>query len=296
MLKSYITLAVRSFRKNRVFSLVNVSGIGLSLAAFLFILEYISFETSVDRFHQRLPDISRVIFESENQEYGDYSPGAMAPLLKERLAEVEGYCRVLPAETGKGIVSFTAGAGGQDRYSFREEKAIYADAGLFQLFSLPLVTGAADLGKPNTVAISRSQALKYYQREEVTGNVISLNNQFGQTPYTIVAVFEDLPANSTLQFDMVFSLQTLANPANLNGNDWADINGWESSFLTSYVLLDPRADRLATEGRIQSLQKTIFPESKDLPHLQAMAHVHLPDGLSDPYPTQGNLAFLYALG
>ncbi|MBC8110728.1 MAG: ABC transporter permease, partial [Verrucomicrobia bacterium] len=65
MLRNYLTIALRNLLKNRVFSVINISGLGLGIAAFVFILQYLSFEQSVNKFHVKSPDLYRVLFESD---------------------------------------------------------------------------------------------------------------------------------------------------------------------------------------------------------------------------------------
>jgi putative ABC transport system permease protein len=52
MLKSYIKIAVRNFNKNKVFSLLNIAGLAIGMAACLLILQYVSFKLSYDQFHE----------------------------------------------------------------------------------------------------------------------------------------------------------------------------------------------------------------------------------------------------
>ena len=88
-------------------------------------------------------------------------------------------------------------------------------------------TAATALTQPNTVALSQSQAQKYFGDTKPNRRTLTLNNQFGKTLYTVTAVYADMPQNSDLIFDAVFSLETLANPANLNGNDWARLDSFD---------------------------------------------------------------------
>ncbi len=60
MLKSYFKTAWRNLLKNRVFSLINIAGLAIGMAACLLILQYVNFELSYDRYNKNIDDLYRV--------------------------------------------------------------------------------------------------------------------------------------------------------------------------------------------------------------------------------------------
>jgi putative ABC transport system permease protein len=66
-------------------------------------------------------------------------------------------------------------------------------------------------------------AKKYFGEESPLEQTLKLNNQFGNRVYVVKGVYEDMGDNSDIRYDMVFSLETLKNKENLNGNFWADL-------------------------------------------------------------------------
>jgi putative ABC transport system permease protein len=152
------------------------------------------------------------------------------------------------------------------------------------------------LKEPNTVAISESIAKKYFDKENALGKVITLNNQFGKTLYTVTAVYADMPENSDFRYDVVFSLQTLANKANLNGNeDWANLDGLGSQWLKTYLLLQPDAKPSVVEAKVMEIKSKMNPDNTDAIKLQPFANQHLAEALGDRMPTTGSLGFIYLL-
>ncbi len=292
MLLNYFTTAYRSLTKNLVFSLINVAGLSLGIAAFILILQYISFETSINSFHQKLPQLYRVLAETTDGKTQDYTPPLLATRASQQFGEVEDYCRVAEG-IGNGIVTW--GEAGNLK-SFKEEKIVYSDGSFFDLFSFPVREGSGQaLKETNTVVISASIAKKYFNSKQAVGQLFTLNNQFGKVIYKVVAVYEDFPANSDLHYDLIFSLQTFTNPANLNDNSWASLEG-TSSFLTSYLLLQPGADYKSLEAKVTALRKGFQPDEESIVRLQPMKDMHLPALLSDYYIAYGNLSFIYLLG
>jgi putative ABC transport system permease protein len=297
MLRNYFLIARRNLLKNPVFSFINVIGLSLGMAAFILIFQYISFEKSVNGFHSNLPNLYRILFEVSFQgetHTWESVPPALGPLAKDQFAEVNKYCRVI-AGSGNGVVTFEK-ENKQEPKSFREEKIVYADGNFFQVFSFGQQIGNANgIELPNTVAISKASALKYFEQENPIGKVLTLNNQFGKTLYTVTSVYADFPANSDLQYDMVFSLQTLANPANLNGNSWASLESLDTQFIETYLLLNNTADYRSFESKLNEVKKKLRSEAEEIIRLQPMTSMHLPSSLSDYYRTSGNLKFIYIL-
>ncbi len=295
MIKNYLKIAVRNLLKNRIFTAINVLGLAIGIATFVFILEYVSLETSMNQFHTNLPQLYRVLTENKQGESYPYHVAGLSAAMKEQLAEVKDYCRLVQGAV-QGVVTYSGEDSTQVFKTFREEKIMFAEKNFFELFSFPIVEGEKSLAKPNTVAISESYAKKYFGNEKPIGKVLTLHNQFAKQLYTVSAVFADVKQNSDLQFEMVFSLETLKNPANLNGNDWASLDGWESNFLGSYVLLEKNVNIKQVEAKIDALYRKKKPEYVDFKTiLQPAKHIHLSENLGDNYLTYGSLKVVYLL-
>ncbi|MCK8492711.1 ABC transporter permease [Spirosoma sp. RP8] len=299
MFFNYLKVTLRNLRKNRVFSLINIAGLALGIATFLFILEYIAYERSVNTFHQNLPTLYRLLTQNrEGDVWVDMSP-PVGPLAKESFPEVRNFCRIAE-HSANGIVSVEDGK--RTPQSFREGRLAYADASFFTLFTFPLVRGTATtaLTRPNTVALSQTQARTYFGDKNPVGSTLTLSNQFGKTLYTVTAVYTDMPHNSDLAFDAIFSLQTLANPANLAGNDWARLDSFYGTYLTTFLQLPEQrpgspADYKALEAKINKLAKQRNPDEQNRYLLQPAETIHLAASLSDVYQTSGSLGFVYLL-
>ncbi|MEJ7679046.1 MAG: ABC transporter permease [Segetibacter sp.] len=76
---------------------------------------------------------------------------------------------------------------------------------------------------------------------------MTVSNQFGNTPYSITAVFKDMPEQSDIKADILLSLQTLQSPANRNDNDWADPDGTGSGFTSIYFQLKKGVNSMLLE-------------------------------------------------
>jgi putative ABC transport system permease protein len=295
MLRAYLKIAFRNLRKNKVFSLVNIVGLGLGIAAFGLILEYVAFERSVNTFHTNLSTLYRLVSRGHDGEFHTNMAPAVAPLARQKFPEVRAYCRIAES-SANGVITLNNGKSSQSQ-PFRENKLAYADASFFTLFSFPLVQGTAStaIERPNTVALSQAMAQKYFGDGKAVGRTLTLNNQFGKTLYTVSAIYADMPENSDLRFDAVFALQTLANPANLNGNSWARLDGFDGTYLTTFFRLPAGTPAQALEAKFNAFVRQRDPKDDTQFWLQPAANIHLAGSLSDPYPTGGSLGFVYLL-
>src|ERR1700693_551924 len=108
MFRTNLKIAIRNLRKNAVFSLINIVGLALGLAACLLIMEYVSFELSYDRFNKNAEDIYRVSNDRYQNgkliQHGTITYSAIGKALKDNYPEVINHSRVEPF--GKNIITY----------------------------------------------------------------------------------------------------------------------------------------------------------------------------------------------
>ncbi|MBL0739964.1 ABC transporter permease [Chryseolinea lacunae] len=295
MLVSYILIAFRNLQKNPVFTSVNVIGLCLGMTAFILIAQYVSFQFSYNSFHTHASVLHRQLHEKGNGDLEIYNAPALPVLAQNQISGIDRVCRVAEGQNlGTGIL---VNEMGEKSLSFRENKFAYVDGNFFQVFTFPIQAGnGSALKRPNTMALSQTASLKYFGRKSPLGKALVLNNQFGQTSYTVEAVYEDMPENSDLKYDMVFSLETLANPANLNGNEgWASLDGTQSQWMHSYVMLKEGVDQNSVAFQATSLERKANPGQKSVVRLQPLESLHLGRFLHETYPTFESMRYVYML-
>ncbi len=292
MIKTYFKITLRNLWRNKLYSFINIFGLAMGIAAFLLILEYISFEKSVNLFHANASSVFRLLNEDvKGQTWPQVEPG-WAQKAKENFPEIKAYCR-FEEGIAQGIVRRADDKG----ESFRETNIGYADGNFFSFFSFTILEGnAAAFNRPNVVFISEAASLKYFAKEDPIGQTLTLYNQFGKSQFTVAGIY-NMPGNSDIKYDMVFSLETLKNPANLNGNDWAKLDNLNSQYINTWFKLREGADYKKTEQKLTALRNQ-FKKDKDGVEfrLQPLANIHLAASLSDTYQTTGNLKYVYILG
>lgn len=292
MLRTNLILAFRHLTRNKVYSVLNIAGIALGTAAFLLILEFISTEKSYNLFHEEEASMYRLVYSNTEGSYWPEMEPGIGPLIKEKIPAIASYCRY-----ESGIAQGVVKVNNPEAAPFRESAIGYVDGNFFQFFSFPVTAGnASALHEPFTVFLSAAAAAKYFPNQNPLGQTLLLYNQFGEGSFKVSGIYT-IPENSDINYDMVFSLATLAAPSYLNGNGWASINNLSSQYIQTMVKIVPGNTPAAIERQLNSVRQSRIPElDGTLLHLQALRHMHLPSGFDDRYPTYGNLRYIYVLG
>ena len=258
MFNSFLWIALRSFYRDRSFSVINLLGLTLGIVTFGFIIRYASFEMSYDSFHQNGENVYRV----SRHEFGDRPEAsakafyAIGPEAFASFPEVVNYTRMHPAD---GMLTYHDEASGIR--SFFEDQAFYADTSFFSFFSFPLIEGNPKtvLQNPASVAISESAAKKYFGDADPVGKVLHLATEWQAGDYAVSGVFQDIPANSHLTFDFVFPIQGLLSNFQFDGQGWS----WTNFY--NYLLVRPKTDIVTLQNKLST-----FPEK----HLGALLSRH----------------------
>ncbi len=240
MWRNYLNTAFRQLRKSPFYSSINIFGLALGLACFLFILLYVKDELSFDRFHTGLDRIYRIHFKGElfDQEINIPQVGdPWGPLLKENYPEIEEMTRL--REIGSQRVSY------EDR-SYREDNLVHADSTFFEVFSFELLEGdpRRALTDPNTIVVSSDLARKYFGEAEALGKSL----RFGEDDlYRITGIMAPMPRNSHMRYDILISMA---------GRDESRSQQWLSFNFYTYLLLREGADPKRLETAFEDIART----------------------------------------
>ncbi len=234
MIRNYLKSALRNFLKHRSFTLLNIAGLSLGLAASILILQYVKYEKSYDTFHSNAENIYRVQYNviqngKVTVECAAAVP-AVGPALKDNFPEVRQFTRLFPVS---GVLSYESPARGF--ISFREEKMQITDPAVFEVFDFKLIEGnpVTCLEGPNKVVITKRAVEKYFGEEDPMGKTLSWD---GEMDFEVTGILENVPGNSHIKFDILFSYQTLNDETeNASETSW----GWYD--FNTYVLVDEKA-------------------------------------------------------
>ena len=241
MIRNYFQTAWRNLIRNRTFSVINISGLALGLTCSLLIFLWIQDERNVDGFHKN----GKLLYQVYERNYYDGkvdasypTQGLLAEELKKIIPEVE-YASGFEYASPPGTLStFEA------NNKVNKMGGLYAGEDFFSMFTYPLLEGAAQaaLNSPGGIAISRKMAENFFgSAEKAFGQLIRFENK---DELKITAVFENIPNNSSQQFDFLRTWDDFVKE-----NDW--VHNWGNTDPSTFIQLRKDADAGKVESKIK---------------------------------------------
>jgi putative ABC transport system permease protein len=286
MLKNYLLTTFRAISRRKGFSILNVLGLSIGLAASLLILQYVKDELSFDDFHTNGDRIYRVEFDAYRESKQIFKCATafpkVAPMMKADFPEVQDATR-LYLRYGGGVIQY-------EDVAINENNIFQAEQNFFSIFSYPIVKGVAKLDHPNTAIVEKETARKYFGDADPIGKRIKFG---GREEYEITAVMES-PANSHLKFSFLFSYPTLVT---LWGKDFNEAWGWYDFY--NYVLLKPGSDPQALQAKFPAFIEKYGNREGESERtkfvLQPLTDIHLYSDLIQEAQANGNGNAVYFL-
>lgn len=289
MLYNYLNSIRRYISKNKAFTVINVSGLAIGMLACMLIAQYVLHELSYDNFHEHKDQIYRVQLDRYNkgERTTRWAAGALGigPDLKTNFPEVE---RMVMMTESNAMISY-------GDVLFKEENVYYASRDFFSMFSVPLIEGVDSLvlKEPFKMVVSQSFAKKYFGNENPVGKMLKNN---GRTEFEITGIFEDLPANTHMQIDAMFSFESwLSLVQSRTPYSWQ----WDG-FLT-YIQLSDQVDAKVFEAKLPDfVEKREGEELKQWDagmvfNLQPITSIHLDSDFMMEFKANGNRQATYFL-
>lgn len=304
MVKNYLKVALRSILKNKIFSIINILGLALGAASFLLIVHYVSFEKSFDRFVKNPETLYRVTLKQYlNNELmissAENYPG-VGPAMVSDIPGVQSYARLYNMGYKNNIVITYEDAPGEP-VKFKQRKFLYADSAFLPMFGYEMIKGDASmaLAAPNTAVISQKYAKMYFGDEEPIGKMLRLkDDDFNNELCKVTGVFKDIPPNTHLKFDILFSYKTL-----YSRGDWAPgryNESWQRKDMYTYVRLSEKASANEIEAKLPALFDKYSPDlaernRRDELSLQPVTSIHLHSDLAEEPETNGEAENVFAM-
>ncbi|HWN88383.1 MAG TPA: ABC transporter permease [Chitinophagaceae bacterium] len=259
MLKHYFKIAVRNLGRQKILSFINVSGLSIGLACFSLFLLYAVNEFSFDRFHGNANNIYRVYrwtdaMEGQEAQGDVYMPSPLGPAMKADLPEVANYVRMYDGWRG----SFIKVDG-----NVRTMRVSYADPSIFSVFSFPLKYGISQsaLKDLQNMVVTKQKAKELFGTDNVVGRTIEVKIDDDFVPFTITAVTENIPANSSIQFELLGNFSYLETTQGARRG----VNNWNRSSYITYVQLNAGSGLPGDVQKLGSFRHKYYPdEEKEL--------------------------------
>ena len=254
MFLSYFKTTLRNIRRNRVHSILNITGLAMGMACTFVILLWVRYELSFDRYHKNADYIYRVVTDIHyGSLQGKYaiSNHPIGPTIQRDFPEVKKAVRFHQV-WGRPIVQYG------DKQAV-QESMYYADNTVFDIFTLPLLRGnvGSALTSAYSIVITEEMAAKYFGNEDPLGKVMKIRSAihrdlYNKPDFTVTGVFKKFPPNSHFTFDMLLSYETMFADNEKMRNEWT------GKFDTyTYLLLAPDSDYRKLETKFPAMVERI---------------------------------------
>jgi len=261
MIKNFFRIAYRNLLKNRSFAFINIFGLAIGLTTSLLILLWVHDELSYDRFNTNFENIYRVEedqFYSGDRYHVTVTPHPSGPVWKEKIPEIRYQTRInrMPRLLFR-----------QEEKVFFEASIVAADSGIFEIFTLPFITGDPEtaLRNPQSMVLTEKLAKKYFGNSNPMGRTLTIENKL---QFTVTGVIKDLPKNSMFTFEGIFPYSFLYQIG-------AADNNWGNNSILTFVLLENGSDLDAINKKLTDVVLEYLPETTTKYLLFPLPDIHL---------------------
>lgn len=289
MFQNYLKIALRNLLKHKLFSFINIAGLAVGMTSCLLIVLYVWDELSYETQHEKADRIYRLNCEyflpknAGSEAYAVTGPG-VAPLIAKDYPEIESVVRLRRLRD-----NLVQKPNSTEKFY---ESIVYADSTLFDVLTLPLLSGDAStaLDNPYSIIISRAMAQKYFGRDDVVGE--TLNLPMDSVNFKIMGVLEEPAKPSHLKFDFIASFSTLRN-------FHFRLDGWWNFGYHTFVLLRPGTDADAFAEKMKGISHRYIPDQEKMSgytqeySLINLKKIHLDSHLRSEFSTNGKRIYVY---
>src|SRR5664279_1815923 len=262
MIKNFFLIAVRNIARHKVFTLINVTGLAVGLAASLLILLWVQDEFSFEKFNVNAINIYRV---EEDQFYSGaryhvtVTPMPSGPVWKEKIPEIKEQVRINPWLPR---VLFR-----YDDKSFFESAVASVDSNLLKVFTLPLSMGDPHtaLNSPHSIILTKKLAAKYFGNINPVGKTITVENK---AQFTVTGVFKEIPENSMLSFSCVIPFSYLKEIG-------MEDKSWGNNEIFTFIKLEKDADIKSVSKKLTDIVVENAPQITTKYNVFPLLDIHL---------------------
>lgn len=290
MLYNYLKIAFRNLKRNKAFTIINITSLAIGMGVSLAICQYVFFELSHDRFNKNHANTYRVILKgikSETETLDPYTGYGLAVKATEDLPEIQDFVRMHKYGPDLAVTN----PANHTVFHVSSQDMFFVDESFFKVFNYPFKLGNAKdvFSELMTVVITEKTAKRYFGNDNPIGKTLRIDGQPSPGTYVVTGVLEDLPSNSHLQFDFLLPMK---NYLELGwwGSVTEDDKGWDSPFYATYLVLESKADLGLVTSKLDELLADHNVEryrSEGLTEkviLQPIADIHLK---SEDYANEG---------
>jgi putative ABC transport system permease protein len=290
MLLNYLKIAVRNFGRQSYYSLINMVGLALGIAACILILLFVRDELGYETGFANHETIYRL---TEDFPMGTHvSRSATVPFpVKQKLMED------FPAITNAAIIFRPSSWGNPpiielEDNEYYEDDFVFAEQNLLEIYRFEFLRGTVEnaLG-PNRIVLTESAATKYFGEQDPIGKRLRLNDF---VDLEVTGVIPDLPDNTHLQFDMLASFDTFKtffNDPTFFETQWVWVAAW------MYFTVDHQEDVEKIRAGLPAFIKKHYPSNLTdngvALNIQKADDIHLTSNIELEFEPNGNIQHVY---
>lgn len=291
MFLNYLKIALRSFGRQKYYSIINTLGLALGAAACILILLFVKDELSYETNFANHDQIYRI---TEDFPMGTHlSRSATVPFpVKKALMED------FPSITNAATIFRPSSWGNSpvvkvDDNEYYEDDFVFAEQNLLDIYDFGFLQGdsAGALRGPNKVVLTDAVAKKYFGSEDAVGQRLRLNDF---VDLEVTAVIQNLPGNTHLQFDMIGSFDTFKSffdDPTFFDTQWVWVAGW------LYFTVDNEQEAQKINDGLAAFVKRHYPENLSgngvVLHVQKANDIHLTSNVELEFRPNGNIRHVY---
>ncbi len=256
MIRNYFKIALRNLVKNKIYSLVNIISLTLGLTVMLLVYLYVQDDLSFDRFHENGNQIYRLVQDVKDVDGREGKMGntglPQGKAFKDELPEFIDFCRF---KNGWNTLVRKENDG-------FKEKLMYADPSVFTMFSFETISGESTtaLNSLNSVVISQKVKEKYFGEASPIGKTLNIGDEGADfKPFVVTAVLQNLPINSSIQFDLLLSIEHIIpkDPA-----ERANQESWYNASLNTFLMVSPNTNIRNLEKKMEGVTAKYISDTK----------------------------------
>ena len=252
MIKNYLKIIARNLWRNKLYTLINIVGLGVGIASIVWGFQNYRFSFSFDNFHKDPKSIFRVLSKIRGSD------------------NLKGICPMPLAAAAKNDFSFIKESvrwdiRGLDIKSDQNEpfasEADFTDPAFFDFFNFPLLRGTINLNDRSTVLITEKAAKRFFGNIDPIGKTLLFySDEPYKKPLTVTGILKDPPLNSSLQFEVItnFENQHKTDGTVIKNDDWS----WFADAV--FVKLSQPSDGAKTSNEFNKYLPLQQSASKDL--------------------------------
>jgi putative ABC transport system permease protein len=271
MLRNHFLTAWRNIRRNHFYSLLNIAGLAIGLAVGILVLLWVKDELSFDGFHQQADHVYRInshLGTGTDAQVWTEAPGPLAVFARHSIPEVAKAVRVIN-RGNKYLVAYGA-------TTFLESNTVFADPDFFTVFDFPLLEGnrAYPFTDDHSIVITQSMAGKYFGNADPMGKVLVFDKKDN---FTVTGVLADFPANSSINYDIIFPMDRLTRIFSAAGDIKPADEDLDNFLYTTYLQLKPAGSPAAVQQKLTAIYRDkVGTDAKtDFFILQPLRDLHL---------------------